>query len=266
MTSEEIWRGTRNEKWTGNADIRFSAQLIKFSDALKTNINVTTTRIKGLSEQIQTMQSQIASMNVGQTLLTLFKDLFALQSEDDKSLPQLAFLLGMKLATFAEDFSALYKEKSRLKELVDSLNRLQAQLRTLTTSMSLLASALGSTVEANDVLNEIWSGISDNLLSVQMNEKPSDRLAPTQVTALVKAWQDIKEQANQAVAALSNANFESASINLMAMTEAAPMNGRDFQSPIPTNPAELKLFKMAADAGNDEYVATLRRCLRWTAS
>ncbi|GAB7346962.1 hypothetical protein MBLNU459_g2016t2 [Dothideomycetes sp. NU459] len=225
-------------------------QLINFTAAVKKNIASTTRQLQDFRDKIAATEAQLNNHNVGRTLLSLLGNLFSLSGSDDEIISKLAVLLGIATSALTGNFAALYKEKARLQELLTNLRRLQTQLETVNNNMTVLSSALGSTIEANDVLADVWTEVSDKLTTLQSMESSEEKLSPAQLSTVLKAWQTTKDQANIAVGALSTAIVASAAVASSASSFAASEGSIG----IPQSSGELKLFKMAVDTGSERRV------------
>ncbi|KAK3690179.1 hypothetical protein B0T22DRAFT_491472 [Podospora appendiculata] len=219
-------------------------KLRKFTESLRDNIKSTTETIKAFSAKIDTAEEQLSNLNVGKTVLSLLKNLFLLDGSEDDVMAKLAFLLGISLSALTGDFSSLYKQKARLRELIVSLQRLQGQLESVNGSMASLSLALGHTIDANDVLSDVWTHVSENLNVLQTQEDAGDKLSPTDLNTVLNAWKKTKDQANAAIASLSSAIVSSAA----AASAAASIAPSEGPITMPRTAGELKLFKMAASA------------------
>ncbi|KAK3320231.1 hypothetical protein B0T19DRAFT_479193 [Cercophora scortea] len=221
--------------------------LIKFTASLRENIKSTTETIKAFSAKIDSAEEQLSNLNVGKTVLSLLKNLFLLDGSEEDVLAKLAFLLGVSLSALTGDFNSLYKQKAKLRELIVSLQRLQGQLESVNSSMASLSLALGHTIDANDVLSEVWEHVSANLNVLATQEDSGDKLSPTDLNTVLNAWKKTKDQANAAIASLSSA-IVSSTAAASAAASIAPSEG---PITMPRTAGELKLFKMAASVGND---------------
>ncbi|GAB7346961.1 hypothetical protein MBLNU459_g2016t1 [Dothideomycetes sp. NU459] len=221
-------------------------QLINFTAAVKKNIASTTRQLQDFRDKIAATEAQLNNHNVGRTLLSLLGNLFSLSGSDDEIISKLAVLLGIATSALTGNFAALYKEKARLQELLTNLRRLQTQLETVNNNMTVLSSALGSTIEANDVLADVWTEVSDKLTTLQSMESSEEKLSPAQLSTVLKAWQTTKDQANIAVGALSTAIVASAAVASSASSFAASEGSIGIPQSALLDPRKFKILKKLA--------------------
>ncbi|SPO01198.1 uncharacterized protein DNG_03945 [Cephalotrichum gorgonifer] len=221
-------------------------KLVKFIAAIKTKVKSTAEQLKAIAVQIEKTEKALDNLNVGKTLLSLLKSIFMLGGTDDEAMTKLAFLLGVTVKTLSGDFESLYEAKSELTTLLTNLKRLQQQLELLNNNMASLSTALSHSVEANDILTEVWVDVSDKLEALGSTEGGGDKLSPTELNVLVNSWKTVKDQANEAISAVSSAIVDTA----RTARASASITSRD-PVPVPKSPEELKLFKIASVVGSE---------------
>ncbi|KAK5087092.1 hypothetical protein LTR05_004263 [Lithohypha guttulata] len=222
--------------------------VIHFAEKLNKAVFDTTTQLHSLEERIASTESQLSNLSVGTTLLKVLKGLFNLDGSDADALTKLSVLLGLGKSVLEGDFANLFKQKQALQQLLATLKRLQSQLAILRNGMIGLSTSLSESIEANDVLTEVWAGVAEKNAALVSLPEFAEKPTAVQIVKVERNWTETKKQANLAIGVLSGAIRAADTVASNAAGSAPAIFG------IPKSPAEIKMVQMLQDIGAEDDV------------
>lgn len=173
--------------------------------------------------------------------------MYKLASTAEDSDVQIAAILGVTISTVTGSFKDLFDDQFRLQQIISSLKGLRTRTEDLKKRFTALSAALKTVAIGSQSLLDVWDDVSARLTSVV---EDTDMVSPEQAAQIKSEWAKVAADAKKYIDTLQ----ESISSKSHAIGSHRALGAKFNAIPkVPLTPAEIRLYKLAAEHGIDPY-------------
>ena len=173
--------------------------------------------------------------------------MYKLASTAEDSDVQIAAILGVTVSTVAGSFKDLFNDQFRLQQIITSLKGLRTRTEDLKQRFTALSAALKTVAIGSKSLLDVWDDVAARLTSVV---EDTSVVSPEQASQIKNEWAKVAADAKKYIDALQ----ESIPPKSRAIGSHRALAAKFSAIPkVPLSPAEIRLYKLAAEHGIDPY-------------